>query len=320
MNKLSLVLAISLLATPLSLHSQLKKGTPKYAVSDGELRRYEMYSPELQHNMSIDVWLPPTYDQSRKEGYPVIYTHDSQTLFDAAHSWNRQAWELDSVVAALVADGKMEAPIIVGIAHDEALETPFGKLNPRNGDLMPNGVVDLIAPEKRDDVLADQSRNGVKGDKSIDFIAFTLKSAIDSMFNTRRDAKSTAMMGSSMGGLISLYAVCRRPEVFGSVACLSTHIVGFGQNGASVFAAAMLGYLAGHLPTDGEHRIYVDTGTEGLDASYVPYFAHLFDLIKAMGYAEGVNFQGKVYEGATHNEDSWKACVAVPLTFLFPKL
>jgi enterochelin esterase-like enzyme len=82
-------------------------------VTSGNLWHADIFSPELNETIKIDVWTPKGYTDSKK--YPVIYMHDGQNLFDANSTWNHQAWEIDSVLGSLIADKKVKPAIVVGI-------------------------------------------------------------------------------------------------------------------------------------------------------------------------------------------------------------
>lgn len=115
-------------------------------------------------------------------------------------------------------------------------------------------------------------------------------------------------MGSSMGGLISLYAVNEYPDVFGAAACLSTHW--------PAVEGVVLPYLHDHLPAPGRHRFYFDHGTTTIDVLYSPIQRQVDDLMAAAGYRPGHDWLTRVFPGARHFESDWRARVHVPLTFL----
>ena len=116
------------------------------------------------------------------------------------------------------------------------------------------------------------------------------------------------MMGSSMGGLISLYALCAYPDLFAGAGCLSTH-----------WPAAdglVIDNLATALPPAGSHLFYFDFGTLGLDADYEPYQQRVDAIMAAAGYTAGRDWLTRKFSGATHNEGAWSARVHIPLQFL----
>jgi len=115
-------------------------------------------------------------------------------------------------------------------------------------------------------------------------------------------------MGSSMGGLVSAYAMAEYPRVFGGAAALSTHWpAGDG---------CVVDWLAAHLPDPGTHRFYFDHGTRTLDAAYAPYQSRMDAAMRKGGYIDGRNWKSRVFDGADHSEKSWHARLDVPLQFL----
>ena len=282
----------------------------------GNINRHYIYSPEMGDTITIDVWTSEGFDASASGRYPVIVMHDGQNLYDATTTWNQQAWEVDSVASALIAAGEISAPVIIGV-HSVA-ET-------RKGDLMPEKAFDYISVEA-DSALNDfKGAYPLRGSAYAKFIATTLRDALTAEYNLTTNPDSTFVMGSSMGGLMSVYALTEYPEVFGAAACLSTHWIGT-VDGDPTFANAMYTYLAENLPRDGRHRLYLDHGTETLDSLYIeasPRFAHLAD---SLGYTTPatdsigrMRFEYYVDKGGAHEERSWAARVDRPLRFLLGK-
>lgn len=160
-----------------------------------QLLEDSFYMPQLDRYRKIRVWLPPDYAKSNLH-YPVVYMQDGQNLFDKATSFAGE-WRVDESMDSLAAAGHPTA-ILVGIdnggAHRIAEYSPWK--HPTYG--------------------------GGQGLAYIDFIAETLKPFIDSQFRTLPDRMHTAILGSSMGGLISLAAAFHRQDVFGKVGALSS--------------------------------------------------------------------------------------------------
>ncbi|GAB6197395.1 hypothetical protein PAGU2595_027250 [Lysobacter xanthus] len=115
-------------------------------------------------------------------------------------------------------------------------------------------------------------------------------------------------MGSSMGGLASLYAVAQRPDVFGGAGAVSTHWPA--GDGIAI------DWFATHLPKAGLHRLWFDHGTRTLDAAYAPFQQRMDAAMPALGYRRGRDWTSRVFEGAEHNEAAWKARVDRALVFL----
>ncbi len=119
-------------------------------------------------------------------------------------------------------------------------------------------------------------------------------------------------MGSSMGGLISLYALEQYPAVFGGAGCVSTHWPA-GRNG-------LVHAMGSALPRAGSHRLYFDYGTAALDSSYEPYQQRMDEYVQAAGYRQGHDWVTLRFPGADHSETAWRERVHLPLQFLFDRV
>lgn len=297
-----------LLATLLLNCLWLSAKAPLQEADRGVVHRHSLWSPELADTVTIDIWTPDGYDPEGPP-YPVVYAHDGQNLFDAATTWNRQSWELDSVVGRLVGADSIEAPIIVGI---------HSRMESRLGDLAPQKALETI-PDSLLREFTRMSDKPLRGDAYAAFIVNTLRPFVDMEYNVRTDAASTTLLGSSMGGLISLYTLCEYPEVFGNALCLSTHWVGLLDRPTDFFPQAIYNYLDKNLPSPATHRIYLDRGTETLDALYADWQPRFVRLLEKHGYQPDQSLMTLLAPGAAHEENSWKRRVATPLLFVLGK-
>jgi predicted alpha/beta superfamily hydrolase len=152
-------------------------------------------------------------------------------------------------------------------------------------------------------------------DEYLRFIVQELKPAVDSAFRTRPHRNHTFIMGSSMGGLISLYALLEYPQVFGGAGCISTHWPLSLRYNDQVFTTAMLRYMHEKLPQRRRPRIYFDYGTATLDALYEPSQLRVDSLMNAHRYTPQ-NWMTRKFPGAEHNEKAWQQRIDVPLRFL----
>ena len=284
--------------------------------SSGNIDRHYIYSPEMGDTITVDVWTPKGYPADDGHLYPVIYMHDGQNLFDASTTWNCQSWEMDSVTSALIDAGKIEAPVIVGV-HSVS--------KTRKSDLMPENAIKYIKGTPGATLRQFLEETPVRGNAYAAFLANTLRPAMDARYRLTADVDSTFLMGSSMGGLMSIYAMSEYPSVFGAAACLSTHWVGT-TDGDPTFSAAMYDYLAENMPRDGRHRLYLDHGTTSLDSLYGPSNQRVVELMESMGYSLDSGSDGSrptldnyIDEGAGHEERFWAARVERPLIFLLGK-
>ena len=149
---------------------------------------------------------------------------------------------------------------------------------------------------------------------------------VEAEFRTLTGPENTAVGGSSMGGLLSFYLVTYHPETFGSCACVSTHFPLSEAVAAESFAGTtqeadetpfIIRDIEAGLTVPEGVRYWFDYGTEGLDAEYAPTHAAVREWLLGQGLVEGEDFEVRAYEGADHNETSWRARLDDPLTFLF---
>ena len=284
------------------------------SVQVGRIERLDNFSSSFVEARPVDVWLPSDYSPEKR--YAVIYMQDGQGLFDAATAWNKQAWNVHLTLSRLVREGVVQDAIVVGIPNG-------GKY--RYSEYFPDKVLSLAPEGVRADYVHRAQLDKPLADAYLRFLVEELKPAIDRRYATQRGPAGTFIMGSSMGGLISLYAACEYPQVFGGAASLSTHWVGrpskWGppdrlQNASLPLAA--FNYLQAHLPGANTRRLYMDHGTKGLDAIYGMHQKVADQIAKEMGY-DSDHWQSRVFEGAGHTENDWAARVEIPLVFLLRK-
>lgn len=235
---------------------------------------------------NVDVWLPPGYTDHPRRRYQVLYMHDGQNLFDPALSYTGIDWDVDGAMTRLIATGQVREAIVVAITN-----TPL-----RGAEYMP---AKAVPTDRRGQLLSDPY---------LRFLVEELKPAIDATYRTKPDRADTFVMGASMGGLISAYAMSEYPDVFGGAGCVSTHWPA--EDGV------VIDYLAAHLPQRRTHRFYFDHGTATLDASYAPYQQRMDDVLTRAGWRRGRDFDSREFPGAGHNERAWRDRVDVPLQFL----
>jgi predicted alpha/beta superfamily hydrolase len=243
----------------------------------------------------IDVWLPPHELIKNSFRLPVLYLHDGQNLFSPQTAFIRADWGMDDALRHLALQGRPAMAVGIWNTPQRLLEylpyRPLARI-----------IAERIAAGKM------EPREAARSDAYLQFITEELKPFIDRRFPSHPDTDGTFIMGSSMGALFSLYALCERPEVFGGAACLSTHWPAVGE--------VILDYLAAFLPAPRSHRIYFDHGTETIDAAYEPYQHRVDDVMRRAGYTEGKNWLTLKFEGAEHSETAWRERVHIPLAFL----
>ncbi len=283
-------------------------------VSSGKIQRFANFKSQYVDARNIDVWLPDGY--SNKEKYAVVYMHDGQMLFDADITWNKQAWEVDQTAGKLHAEGKTKKFIVVGIwnnglkRHVEYFpQKPYRKLTVEQKQFVSDTLLKL---KKIDQTFEPKSDNYLR------FLVHELKPFIDSQFSTLADKDNTFIAGSSMGGLISLYAICEYPEVFGAAACLSTHWTGIYQLENNPIPATFFDYMTTYLPNPNTNRIYFDYGDQTLDALYFSLQLTANDIMREKGF-NNANWRTSLFLGKDHSEKSWAERLNIPLEFLLKK-
>lgn len=281
-------------------------------VTQGRIERIEKFPSQEVTARHVDVWLPEGYPEAGP--YAVLYMHDGQMLYDAASTWNQQAWEVDEVAAQLQAKGTVPPFIVVGVWNGG---------DTRHADYFPQRPFEQLTAAERDTVVAQLQRAGrtkevftPQSDAYLRFLVEELKPHIDSSFAVHTDRAHTFVVGSSMGGLISMYALCEYPEVFGAAACLSTHWVGTFTLENNPMPQAFIGYLQQSLPDPAQHRLYFDCGDQTLDALYPDLQRQVDQVMQAQGY-DTSQWLTRYFPGEDHSEAAWSARLTVPLKFLF---
>lgn len=283
-------------------------------VASGKIVRIENFPSTLIAPRNVDVWLPEGYSTEKK--YAVLYMHDGQMLFDSATTWNKQEWGVDETLSKLIAEKKIRDCIVVGVWNSKT----------RHSDYFPQKPFESLSKAKQDTVMHGQRSNNqalfsqaIQSDKYLQFLVTELKPFIDSAYSTLQDQSNTFIAGSSMGGLISMYAICEYPAVFGGAACLSTHWPGVFMSKGNPVPAAFMRYLKTHLPSPKNHLIYFDYGTTTLDSLYKPFQKQADAIMKAKGFASrgnAANWMTKEFVGANHSEAAWRQRLAIPMLFL----
>lgn len=237
----------------------------------------DVFSPELDNSRDIFVYRPASYDKSTGR-YPVIYMHDGQNLFDPETAFAGE-WGVDRAIAH--APRKARRALVVGIPNRGAER------------------IDEYSP------FVDPMRGGGRGDAYVDFIVRTVKPLIDDRYRTLSEPATTGIVGSSLGGLVSLYAFFRAPAQFGFVGALSPALW-FGQE-------AIFDWVKDATFVPG--RIYLDVGTrEG--PRTLAHGRAMRDLLVAKGYKRGSTLKWVEDVGGMHNEAAWGRRFKKALPFL----
>ena len=284
------------------------------SVSAGKIEQIAEFESKLIPSRTVNVWLPPGYDAN--QSYPVIYMHDGQMLFDETQTWNGQEWEVDEVASRLIAAQSVTPFIVVGMANGDAN---------RHSEYFPQKPFESLSKEKQTALYATERgadtplfANKVYSDLYLRFIVEEVIPHIESNYSASPKREDRYLLGSSMGGLISMYGLLEHPDVFYGAACLSTHWPGAFESENNPIPEAFLSYMKANLPTPGKHKLYFDFGTETLDAMYPELQANVDLLMREKGFDEPY-WQTLKFEGAAHKEADWAKRLHLPIQFLLTK-
>ena len=256
--------------------------------------REKVWSPQLANSRHLFVYLPPSYEGEEKR-YPVLYMHDGQNLFDKSTSFAGE-WNVDETMEQLSREG-IEA-IVVGI---------------------PNRGVRRLAEYSP---FRDRHHGLGRGDRYLAFVEETVKPLIDRDFRTLPDRKHTGVMGSSMGGLLSLYAFFSRPHLFGFVGAMSPSIW---YAGKAIFPFVR---RAPYVPG----RIYIDVGTREYGGSvaekeartrsrrYYGQIRRMKRILVQKGYRLRSELLVVEDKWAAHHEPAWARRLPDALRFLLKEV
>lgn len=222
------------------------------------------YMPQLERRRRVWIYLPKDYATSKKR-YPVLYMHDGQNVFDAASSYSGE-WGVDEFLDSI----KKNCKEVIVVAVDNGLAKRMNEYNPWEFMKFGKG----------------------EGDQYVDFLVKTLKPFIDSAYRTLKDKKNTSIAGSSMGGLISLYAVLKYPNIYGSAGIFSPAFWTAKGIDSTVLADAK----------KTNSKLYFYAGAKEGD-SMVP---DMLRIEKEMATHGKSPIRGSIDPEAKHNESAWR--------------
>lgn len=281
-------------------------------VSSGKIEQFDNFKSKFVSSRTIAVWVPDGY--TKNEEFAVLYMHDGQMLFDASITWNKQSWDVATIAGKLINENKTQKFIVVGIWNNGIY---------RHSEYFPEKIIAEIPESTKKIVVQQQLQNKPQAANYLKFITSELKPFIDSTFSTKKEQSATFIAGSSMGGLISLYAICEYPTIFGGAACVSMHSPmvmkeNINELTDSHVAAPFRNYLKNNLPDPKNHTIYFDYGDQTLDSYYKDYQEKIDTIFIEKGYKEP-QWITKFYPGKDHSEQSWSARLDSILLFLLKK-
>jgi predicted alpha/beta superfamily hydrolase len=243
----------------------------------------------LHNHRDIVVWLPPGYGLARRR-HPVVYFHDGQNIFDPATAFTGRAWQAGERATELIRAHAIVAPILVGIYN-----TGAGRMNE-------------YAPTPADGTGPGGASGRSTGDakRYAKFVVTELKPFIDSHYLTLPGPRHTAVVGSSLGGLVSLYFALWHPRVFGHAAALSPSLWWDDRTVLRDFS---------RLRKKPDVRLWLDMGTAepGWEAIRI-----LRDTLVSKGWQPGVDLAYREEPGAEHSEDAWAARLGDVLQWMLP--
>jgi len=244
----------------------------------GDVRRIERFPCKaLGGERDVMIYLPPGYDASGDHRYPVVYVHDGQNVFDPRTAFLGREWHLDETAERLIREGRVPPFIMVAVNNNgmKRIEEYTNFPDPRHG--------------------------GGRADAYADFLIREVKPSVDARYRTRADAAHTGVMGSSLGGLVSLYLGWKHPDVFGMVGALSPSLWWADHQLTKAFAA--------DASFQGPERLWIDMGTaEGPgdeDGNGVLDYVDDLRAMRRVLESKGQRVSGGEVEGATHDEPAW---------------
>ena len=243
----------------------------------GAVKYHRQMEGEGINPRDVIVWLPPSYAKSRRKRYPVLYVQDGQNAFDPATSFTGVTWQLDKNADRLIRDGRMEEILIVGIYN---------------------------TADRR-----EEYSDSPKGHDYMRFVVKKLKPFVDKQYRTMPGREHTAVMGSSLGGLISFLLAWDYPQVFSQAACLSP---AFEHRDIDVVPL-----VAKYKGRSKNIRLYIDNGGVGVDEQLQPGCEAMMSALQTHGFRIGDNLEWYRDPEAEHNEQAWSKRVWRPLVFFY---
>jgi len=260
----------------------------------GEFREHELSTPKgSRKKRMLIVYLPPGYSADDPWRYPVVYVQDGQNIFDPATSAFGVDWGLDRVLQTGILEGKIR-PLILAAVYNS------------------RGRLDEYTP------TSDPTHRGGKADEYMQFLLEEVKPLVDSQYHTSSVREETCMLGSSLGGLVALYAGWRYNKIFGVVGALSPSLWWAGRD--------LITGMGGDPDFRGPERLWIDMGTresnDDRNRNGVPDVLDDLRTLRAVllyrGYIEGRNLFYEEVEGAAHTESDWGKRAGRVLAALFP--
>jgi enterochelin esterase-like enzyme len=257
----------------------------------GEVLRFDF------SGRTVELWAP------QESSEHLLVAHDGQNVFDGKSSTFRgKTWEMAQSAFKVGYETGNVPPIIIAIWHSSTKQDPMGRAK----DLSPQRFFQEDVKVNLSSVL-DSDLDLLHGDKYLEEIFTNYVPSLLSLLNLQITPENTALIGSSMGGLSTLYAAYLRPKDFKTALALSPHWV--------IGSEALVNRTVKELPAPGTHKVWMSRGTKGLDAEYEPFQDLADELMVIKGYQKDFDFLSKVFKKTGHNESSWASYLDHPLRF-----
>ncbi len=237
------------------------------------------YIPQLDRYRRIWLYLPPDYTEDLEKNYPVLYMHDGQNVFDVSTSFSGE-WNADEHLNLLFEEGKI-IPIVIAIDHGGLF---------RFSEYVMQGF--------------DEHSKEAEGKEYLEFIVNTLKPEVDLRYRTLTNRENTGIMGSSLGGLISTYALLYHPDVFGLAGLFSPSY----SIADSIYSLS--------FSDEYSFRIYELGGSK--ESDYMVKNLERMDSLFT-SYSKANQSKLKVVEGGKHNEKLWSDWFSDAIIYLYTK-
>lgn len=264
----------------------------------GQFLEYEGIAAAGLPPQRLTIWLPPGYHRESRR-YPVLYMHDGHNLFDPAKSNFDKVWAADKAMLQAMRSGAVEPHIIVGIWAPGP--DRYRQYLPQSAQAAAEGTVRAA--------MDAMTAGPVISEAYLAWLSGPLKQWVDASFRTRPGRDDTAIVGSSMGGLMSCYAFLERPETYGRAGCVSSHWPAADPRAVGPANPELIalwdGWFAARLGEPAGRRLWMDHGTATLDAFYAPYQQAIDARLANSGWQRGRDWESRVYEGAEHEENAW---------------
>ena len=264
-----------------------------------EIKRYQVRGlPGSVHRLDfsgriVDYWAPQGGSDH------LLIAHDGQNIFDRRTATFLYTWKLAQNAIRVAREVNKKPPIVIGVFHSRTKADPHGRAK----DLCPEDPFrEGMEPAAKPDLKVEDLR----GNSYLKQIFSEIAPKITERTSSSIAPEKTAMIGSSMGGLATLYSAIKFNQYFTTSLALSTHWVLAGDQ--------LVDWMIPRLPNEAQFKVWMSRGTKGLDASYPPFQDRADRLMREHGWGES-RFKSKVFHRTTHNERSWSSYVDEPLRF-----